>query len=106
MNKMNKDTIKNFELEKVFIFSRHGIRTPVLPPESRLYKITPHKWKEWDRKSGHLTKKRTLIVDALLLQLYEGEKIENIVNGNIDLEEKWKRLNEIKDTYIQTLFGN
>ena len=41
-----------------------------------------------------------------MLQLYEGEKPKNIVNGNIDTEEKWKRLNEIKDTYIQTLFGN
>lgn len=40
------------------------------------------------------------------MQLYEGEKPKNIVNGNIDTEEKWKRLNEIKDTYIQTLFGN
>lgn len=45
----------NMKLEKVVIFSRHGIRAPLIGYGSVLAESTPYKWVEWQTKPGYLT---------------------------------------------------
>ena len=35
---------ENMELEKVLIFSRHGLRSPLTASGSKLSKVTPYEW--------------------------------------------------------------
>ncbi len=49
------------ELKKVVILSRHGLRSPLTAPGSRLSKITPYPWEEWDVKASYLTKKGAVL---------------------------------------------
>ena len=48
----------------------------------------------------------TQLIDALLLQYYEGYPLDKIVNNNIKTKEQWKQLTEIKNVYEDLLFGN
>lgn len=44
-------------LEKIVIFSRHGIRTPLVGNDSILSQATPYQWQKWQDKTGYLTAK-------------------------------------------------
>jgi glucose-1-phosphatase/inositol phosphatase (acid glucose-1-phosphate phosphatase) len=56
-NKQNED----YELEKVLIFSRHGLRSPVEKDPQEMAKYSPYAWAKWDVPSGHLTAKGTVL---------------------------------------------
>ncbi|OCG01441.1 histidine-type phosphatase [Gilliamella sp. wkB112] len=45
----------HYQLEKVVILSRHGIRTPLLNTLQFLSKVTPFSWPQWDHPFGYLT---------------------------------------------------
>ncbi|MFZ7135275.1 histidine-type phosphatase [Avibacterium avium] len=45
------------QLEKIVIFSRHGIRTPLVGKDSILSQATPYQWVKWQDKTGYLTAK-------------------------------------------------
>ncbi|OCG24431.1 hypothetical protein A9G22_04775 [Gilliamella sp. App2-1] len=45
----------HYQLDKVIILSRHGIRTPLQNTLQFLEKITPFKWPKWDHPYGYLT---------------------------------------------------
>ncbi|OCG06622.1 hypothetical protein A9G13_10175 [Gilliamella sp. wkB178] len=45
----------NYQLNKVVIFSRHGIRTPLLNTLEFLNQATPSTWPTWDHPFGYLT---------------------------------------------------
>lgn len=45
----------NYQLNKVVILSRHGIRTPLLNTLEFLNQVTPYTWPEWDHPYGYLT---------------------------------------------------
>ena len=62
---------QELELEKVVILSRHGLRSPLTAPGSRLSKITPYPWEEWDVKASYLTKK------GAVLETYFGQYIND-----------------------------
>ncbi|WP_369713047.1 hypothetical protein AB8B23_01005 [Leptotrichia sp. HSP-342] len=49
---------ESLQLEKVVIFSRHGLRSPLTSPGSRLLKVTPYECENWDVPASYLTKKR------------------------------------------------
>ncbi|MDW0625022.1 histidine-type phosphatase [Mannheimia haemolytica] len=51
----------HYELEKIIIFSRHGLRSPLTEKGSDLEKSTPYKWANWSVPTGHLTHKGTLL---------------------------------------------
>jgi len=55
-NKQNED----YELEKVLIFSRHGLRSPVEKDPQEMAKYSPYAWAKWDVPSGYLTAKGTV----------------------------------------------
>lgn len=57
--KENTPTAQNgLTLEKVVIFSRHGIRAPEEDEtKDALAEVTPHKWHDWGVDVGHLTQK-------------------------------------------------
>lgn len=46
-----------YTLEKVVVFSRHGIRAPLIAYDSELGQSTPHTWPHWETKKGLLTPK-------------------------------------------------
>lgn len=48
---------EGYTLEKVVLFSRHGIRAPLIGYGSALAEATPHAWPEWQTEGGHLTPK-------------------------------------------------
>ena len=52
---------ENLQLEKVVIFSRHGLRSPLTSPGSRLSKVTPYEWENWDVPASHLKKKGAIL---------------------------------------------
>ena len=45
----------DYELEKVLIFSRHGLRSPVEKDPQEMAKYSPYAWAKWDVPSGYLT---------------------------------------------------
>ena len=51
----------DYELEKVLIFSRHGLRSPVEKDPQEMAKYSPYAWAKWDVPSGHLTAKGTVL---------------------------------------------
>ena len=51
----------DYELEKVLIFSRHGLRSPVEKDPQEMAKYSPYVWAKWDVPSGHLTAKGTVL---------------------------------------------
>ncbi len=55
-------------------------------------------------KSGDLRVSKS-IVNALLLQYYEGLPADRIAGGNIDTEEEWLKINKIKDEYFRASRG-
>ena len=67
---------ENLELEKVVILSRHGLRSPLTTPGSKLSKVTPYPWEEWDVKASHLTKK------GEILETYFGQYINEWLTKN------------------------
>ena len=56
-NTQNSD----YELEKVLIFSRHGLRSPVEKDPQEMAKYSPYEWAKWDVPSGYLTAKGTVL---------------------------------------------
>ncbi|HDL4035524.1 TPA: glucose-1-phosphatase/inositol phosphatase, partial [Mannheimia haemolytica] len=46
------------------------------------------------------------IVDALLLQYYEGFPLKEIANNQLDSDQKWQTLNKIKNDYQFMLRGD
>ena len=62
---------ENLQLEKVVILSRHGLRSPLTSPGSRLSKVTPYEWENWDVPASHLTKK------GAILETYFGQYIND-----------------------------
>ena len=50
-----------YELEKVLIFSRHGLRSPVEKDPQEMAKYSPYAWAKWDVPSGYLTAKGTVL---------------------------------------------
>ena len=57
----------DYELEKVLIFSRHGLRSPVEKNPQEMAKYSPYAWAKWDVPSGYLTAKGTV------LEIYFGQ---------------------------------
>lgn len=56
MSYINFDVDKNkYKLEKVFVFSRHNIRSPLSNGDSVLSKVTNHSWFDWTSKAGELS---------------------------------------------------
>ena len=51
----------DYELEKVLIFSRHGLRSPVEKDPQEMAKYSPYAWAKWDVPSGYLTAKGTVL---------------------------------------------
>lgn len=49
------ETLDNYTLEQVAVFSRHGLRAPLASPTSTLGKITPNQWPQWDTPASYLT---------------------------------------------------
>ena len=49
------ETLDNYTLEQVVVFSRHGLRAPLSSPTSTLGKITPNQWPQWDTPASYLT---------------------------------------------------
>lgn len=49
------ETIDNYTLEQVVVFSRHGLRAPLASPNSTLGKVTPNQWPQWDTPASYLT---------------------------------------------------
>lgn len=47
----------NYQLNKIIILSRHGIRTPLLNTIEFLNQATPYTWPKWDHPFGYLTTK-------------------------------------------------
>ncbi|OOF76068.1 histidine-type phosphatase [Rodentibacter caecimuris] len=47
----------DYQLEKVFIFSRHGVRTPIIKSDSKLTQVTPYQWTAWQEAPGELMSK-------------------------------------------------
>ncbi|WP_081298547.1 histidine-type phosphatase [Gilliamella sp. wkB108] len=45
----------NYQLNKVVVLSRHGIRTPLLNTLEFLSEVTPYSWLKWDHPFGYLT---------------------------------------------------
>ena len=52
---------EDYELEKVLIFSRHGLRSPVEKDPQEMAKYSPYAWAKWDVPSGYLTAKGTVL---------------------------------------------
>lgn len=46
---------EKYRLEKVLVFSRHNIRSPLFTSDSILAKTTNHKWFNWTSKPGELS---------------------------------------------------
>ncbi|WP_081300092.1 histidine-type phosphatase [Gilliamella sp. Choc5-1] len=46
---------KHYQLDKVVILSRHGIRTPLQNTLEFLEQVTPFKWPKWQHPYGYLT---------------------------------------------------
>lgn len=67
---------ENMELEKVLIFSRHGLRSPLTAFGSKLSKVTPYEWAKWDVPASHLTKK------GAILETYFGQYINDWLTEN------------------------
>lgn len=67
---------ENMELEKVLIFSRHGLRSPLTASGSKLSKVTPYEWAKWDVPASHLTKK------GAILETYFGQYINDWLTEN------------------------
>ena len=59
----NRKSTQNadYELEKVLIFSRHGLRSPVEKDPQEMAKYSPYAWAKWDVPSGYLTAKGTVL---------------------------------------------
>ena len=51
----------DYELEKVLIFSRHGLRSPVEKDPQEMAKYSPYAWAKWNVPSGYLTAKGTVL---------------------------------------------
>ena len=51
----------DYELEKILIFSRHGLRSPVEKDPQEMAKYSPYAWAKWDVPSGYLTAKGTVL---------------------------------------------
>ena len=51
----------DYELEKVLIFSRHGLRSPVEKDPQKMAKYSPYEWAKWNVPSGYLTAKGTVL---------------------------------------------
>ncbi|OOF47651.1 hypothetical protein BKK52_08485 [Rodentibacter trehalosifermentans] len=47
----------DYQLEKIFIFSRHGVRTPIIKSDSQLTQVTPYQWTAWQEAPGELMSK-------------------------------------------------
>ncbi|WP_370597257.1 histidine-type phosphatase [Rodentibacter ratti] len=52
---------KDYQLDKVLIFSRHGLRSPVEKDPQEMAKYSPYPWAKWDVPSGYLTPKGTIL---------------------------------------------
>ncbi|MDO4435705.1 MAG: bifunctional glucose-1-phosphatase/inositol phosphatase [Cardiobacteriaceae bacterium] len=65
---------KDYHLEKVVMFSRHGIRAPLVGYGSALAEATPQTWPTWQTEGGHLTPKGTQL--EALFAVYLGEWLE------------------------------
>ena len=46
---------EDYQLESVFVFSRHNLRAPTSSGYALIYKITPHKWFNWTSAKGELS---------------------------------------------------
>ncbi len=59
----NRSSTQNedYELEKVLIFSRHGLRSPVEKDPQEMAKYSPYAWAKWNVPSGYLTAKGTVL---------------------------------------------
>lgn len=73
---------QDYELEKVVILSRHGLRSPLTGAGSKLSAVTPHTWKQWDVPSSYLTKK------GAMLEVYFGQYINEWLMEKNVLEPK------------------
>ena len=62
-------TNENLKLEKLIIFSRHGLRTPLVRPDSDVAKATPYEWNKWNNKPGNLAAK------GVIMETYFGQYI-------------------------------
>ena len=51
----------DYKLEKVLIFSRHGLRSPVEKDPQEMAKYSPYAWAKWNVPSGYLTAKGTVL---------------------------------------------
>jgi len=51
----------DYELEKVLIFSRHGLRSPVEKDPQEMAKYSPYEWAKWNVPSGYLMAKGTVL---------------------------------------------
>lgn len=49
------ESMNNYTLEQVVVFSRHGLRAPLASPTSTLGKVTPNQWPQWDTPASYLT---------------------------------------------------
>jgi Histidine acid phosphatase. len=49
------ETLEDYTLEQVVVFSRHGLRAPLSSPTSTLGKVTPNQWPQWDTPASYLT---------------------------------------------------
>ncbi|MBR3721413.1 MAG: glucose-1-phosphatase [Selenomonadaceae bacterium] len=83
--KIEAEIKDDYTLEKVLVYSRHNIRSPLnTAPGSTLFEITPHSWFKWTDKSGELSS-RGGELETLLGQYFrkwlESEKLipENYV---------------------------
>ncbi|WP_411704427.1 bifunctional glucose-1-phosphatase/inositol phosphatase [Edaphovirga cremea] len=57
----NSQAPDGYQLEKVLIMSRHGIRAPLVNYGDVLAESTPHKWPVWQTEGGLLTPKGGLV---------------------------------------------
>lgn len=58
---LNDLSLDEYELDKVLIFSRHGLRSPVEKDPKEMEKYSPYSWAKWDVPSGYLTGKGTIL---------------------------------------------
>lgn len=70
----------NLTLEKIVIFSRHGLRSPIEKDEGSMAALSPYKWAEFDVPSGYLTPKGTILETYFGQYLGEWLRNEGILN--------------------------
>ncbi|MBF0750908.1 MULTISPECIES: histidine-type phosphatase [unclassified Pasteurella] len=60
-SEQNDLSLNAYTLDKVLIFSRHGLRSPVEKDPEEMAKYSPYSWAKWDVPSGYLTAKGTIL---------------------------------------------